>query len=292
MNLIHKLKRPNYYSTVEQAIVDFILDNPNFVLSATSQELATATYTSSSSVVRLCKKLGCKGFNDFKIKFSAEKKQSFFTPKYVDANYPFNNGDDIKTIAKNISNLNIESIQETMSLFDDVTYNKAIDLLYNAKVIDVYGVSLNLQLALDFKYKMSRINRLVLIQSFQQQHLLAAARSTPDHCALIISYTGETRESLEVAEILKTTKTPVISITSIGNNSLSQISDLVINITTKEKMYSKIGQFSSRTSILMILDFLYAGIFEKDYDNNIEYISKINKKIVKKNPRFSPIHEE
>jgi DNA-binding MurR/RpiR family transcriptional regulator len=73
----------------------------------------------------------------------------------------------------------------------------------------------------------------------------------------------------------------------MGNNSLSQVSDLVINIATKEKMYSKIGQFSSRTSILMILDFLYAGIFEKDYDSNIEYISKINKKIVKKNPKFS-----
>lgn len=155
----------------------------------------------------------------------------------------------------------------------------------------VDGVSINLQLALDFKYKLSRINRLVEIQTFQQQQLLSAARSKPNHCALILSYTGETREVLEVAEILHTTKTPIISITSMGNNSLAQASDLVLNIVTKEKMYSKIGQFSSRTSILMILDFLYAGIFEKDYEENIKYIDRVNKQIVKKNPKFSPIHE-
>ncbi len=291
MNLILKLKQPNYYSNVEQVLVDFILKNPNFILSATSQELATATYTSSSSVVRLCQKLGCKGFNDFKIKYAAEKKQSFFNSKYIDANYPFKNGDNIKTIAKNISNLNIESIQETMSLFDEATYNEAVDLLYNARIIDIYGVSINLQLALDFKYKLSRINRIVEIQNFQQQQLLSAAKSEADHCALILSYTGETREVLEITEILKPTKTPIISITSMGNNSLAEASNLVLNIASKEKMYSKIGQFSSRTSILMILDFLYAGIFEKDYEDNIKYIDKINKKIVKKNPRFTPLHE-
>lgn len=292
MNITQKLKQPNFYSSVEQAIVDYVLQNPDFVLSATSQELADITYTSSSSVVRLCQKLQCKGFNDFKIKYASEKEQNYFEQKYIDANFPFKKGDDIKTIAKNISNLNIESIQETMSLLDEDTYEKAINLLYNAEIIDIYGVSINLQLAHDFKYKLSRINRRVEIQSFQQQQLLNAARSTPNHCALILSYTGETKEVLEVLEMLRPTKTPIICITSMGNNSLAQASDLVLNIVSKEKLYSKIGQFSSRTSILMVLDFLYAGIFEKDYINNIEYLIKINKRITKINSRFEPIHEE
>jgi DNA-binding MurR/RpiR family transcriptional regulator len=57
-------------------------------------------------------------------------------------------------------------------------------------------------------------------------------------------------------------------------------------------MHSKIGQFSSRTSILMILDFLYSGIFQKDYDANLDYLIKINNRVRKVNSRFEPLHEE
>lgn len=287
MNLIHKLKQPNYFSNVEQALVDFILENPDFVFSATSTELATATYTSASSVVRLCKKVGCKGFNDFKIKYAAENTESSFAAQNIDANYPFNKGDNIKTISKNIANLNIEAIQETMSLFDEATYQKAVNLLYNANIIDIYGLGINLQFAFDFKFKLSRINRIVDIQNYHQQQLLTAARSTPEHCALVLSYTGETKEVMEVMEVLHPTKTPIISITGMGNNSLAQASDIVLNMVSKEKMFSKIGQFSSRTSMIMILDFLYAGIFEKDYEANMEYINSISKKIIKNNSKKS-----
>lgn len=292
MNLIQKLKQPNYYSRVEQSIIDYILEYPDYVFSASSQELAAVTYTSSSSVVRLCQKLGCAGYNDFKIKYATGKEQHYFKEKYTDANFPFEKNDSIKTIANNISNLNIESIHETMSLLDEETYERAIDLLYHADIIDIYGISINLQLAHDFKYKLSRINRLVEIQGFQQQQTLHAARSTPNRCALILSYTGETQEVLEVVEMLKPTKTPIISITSMGDNSLAQASDIVLNIVSREKLYSKIGQFSSRTSILMILDFLYSGIFQKDYDSNIEYLIKINKRVTKINSKFEPLHEE
>ncbi|WP_366936703.1 hypothetical protein [uncultured Clostridium sp.] len=51
--------------------------------------LAQNTYTSSATIVRLCEKLGLKGYNDFKIKYSAELKINSDIYKQVDVNYPF-----------------------------------------------------------------------------------------------------------------------------------------------------------------------------------------------------------
>ncbi|WP_433751662.1 MurR/RpiR family transcriptional regulator [Paenibacillus amylolyticus] len=42
---------------------------------STAHELAQQTYTSSSTIVRLCKKLGTKGYPDFQLKLALEYQQ-------------------------------------------------------------------------------------------------------------------------------------------------------------------------------------------------------------------------
>ena len=73
-------------------------------------------------------------------------------------------------------------------------------------------------------------------------------------------------------EILKHKEAPIISLTSIGDNKISQMSDCRLNITTREKLYSKIGNFTSNTSIIYLLNLLYAIVFAKDYDENLDHI--------------------
>ena len=72
MSLFQKLKESQKFTHNEQAVIDFILNNPQEVINLSVDELAKVTYTSPSCIVRLTKKLGVKGYSDFKIKFASE----------------------------------------------------------------------------------------------------------------------------------------------------------------------------------------------------------------------------
>lgn len=270
MNIITKMKQSHYFSSSEQAIINYLLENPEEIRPLTTKQLADRCYSSSSTVVRLCRKLDCKGYNDFKILFLSEIEKTNKDITTIDPNYPFQKNAALQEICDNLKNLYADTILETASLVDHSNYTKAVSLLYNAKCIDIYGAATNQSLAYDFKMNMLRINHKVNVPMSHQELVINAAYSNPDHTSIIISYTGETSETLEYCKLLKNTGSPMICITSIDNNSISDFCDISLKIVSKEKMFSKIGMFSSKISIMLILDILYSSIFSIDYDKNVK----------------------
>ena len=98
---------------------------------------------------------------------------------------------------------------------------------------------------------------------------------------------------LKICELLEKNNVPIIAITSIGHNALSKYAKAVLHITTREKEFSKIANYSSLTSINIVLDILYFCLFSLNYHDNlnfkinlstqIEFRNHINNKIIKEN---------
>lgn len=76
---------------------------------------------------------------------------------------------------------------------------------------------------------------------------------------------------------LKKKNVPIIAITSIGENSLTRLADIVLRVTTREKSYSKIGAYSSLESISLILDVLYSCFFTTAYDQHYTFKTELAK---------------
>lgn len=292
MDIITKMKQIHLYSNNEQEIISYLLNYPEKLKDLTAGELAKLTYTSTSSVVRLAQKLGYRGYNDFKIAYISEFVNSKKTLQYIDANFPFKQNDDIFTIAKNISILSIEAINESLSLVDLDNYNRAVDLLDQAAVIDIYGPGSNQYLAYNFMMPLKRIKKQVNIPFSHQEFIANALSSDATHAALVITYTGEMKEVIEYCKLLRQTNTPIIGITSIGDNSISQLCDITLNIATQEKIYSKIGTFSSKNAIMYVLNILYAGIFVKNYEQNMENLLGHKKRATNFNSKIKPLKED
>ena len=92
----------------------------------------------------------------------------------------------------------------------------------------------------------------------------------PKHCAILVSYSGETEEVINAAKILKNQKTPIIGITSLGENQLSQYCEYVLNLDSREQIYNKISTLGSTISIHLIFDILYTGIFSRHYEESFQ----------------------
>lgn len=70
-------------------------------------------------------------------------------------------------------------------------------------MVDVYGEGDSLYAAFEFKNKMMRIRRQVRIEMGVTQQSYQAINSDPNHCAILISHSGESRNVIRVAKALK-----------------------------------------------------------------------------------------
>lgn len=276
MLLIEHMKT-EHFSDAEQILVDYIIANPAEIEPMTTTQMAKATHTNPTSLIRVAKKLGYKGWTDFKEAYL--KEWTYLNSHYnsVDANLPFAKEDNLLTIANKMATLEQNTIKDTLSLIDYTELQKAQSLLLQASEIKLFGSHTNAMISQEFVTKMRRINRNVSIASTYHYIDYEAFHSTSDMCAIVISYTGENDIMLKCMEMLKANKVPIISLTNIGDNTIASRSDCNLRITTREKLYSKIGNFTSNTSIIYLLNLLYSVVFANDYDINLDHIISVGK---------------
>jgi len=277
MIISNKLESMKSLSKSEEVLAQYILIQKENIEKLSTKDLANATYTSASTVIRLSQKLGFSGWKELKEKYLEELQYLNQHFSNIDSNFPFASNDNLMNVASKIGHLACESIEDTLSLLKNEDLNKAVTLLDKAQIINIFGLSNSLLMAYDFKHKMIRINRHVDILNLPGEQAYVAANSSPNDCAILISYSGEISESLQIAKILKRNKTPIISLTSIGENTLKSFADCTFSITSREKLYSKIATYSTNNSIHLILDILYSCLFKINYNYNLEYKTNISK---------------
>ena len=258
-----------HFSKTEREIVDYIIDQGMNIEKMSANEIARNTFTSAPLLVRIAKKLGYSGFNEFKSAYLKELAY-MLEETDVDASIPFLLSDDLMTISKNIALLEKETIQDTEQLNHHDELQHAISLLEKTKKIDVYGVLDNILLAKHFQTLMMDIGKDVQVIDQVTGQKRSACLADETHCAIIISYSGQTEEVLEVAEIYYKRQIPFISITCMAENSLSRLADAHLYLSSREMLHIKIGDFASTTSLKYLFDVLYAGIFSKNYKKNLE----------------------
>ena len=102
---------------------------------------------------------------------------------------------------------------------------------------------------------------------------LQALNSNDEHVAIVISYTGETDTPLEIAKILKSNNTPIISITGNSKNRLVKYADCSLFVSNIESTY-RTSAAASRTTSLYLIDILYNACVAADYKNAMIGISR------------------
>ena len=75
MLIEEKLTKQELFTTTEKRIADYIRRNIEAAVYMTIEELAKATYTSHSAIIRLCKKMGFSGFKEFRFELGREVHQ-------------------------------------------------------------------------------------------------------------------------------------------------------------------------------------------------------------------------
>ena len=116
-------------SDVEQQLANFFMDNADILMDISARKVADILFVSPSTVIRFCQKLGYTGFPDFREAFLKEKTYLERRISDVDVNEPFNIKDSIWSIANNLRQLYIETIEDTLEIQDYRELEKSVHIL-------------------------------------------------------------------------------------------------------------------------------------------------------------------
>ncbi|PIE05224.1 MAG: RpiR family transcriptional regulator [Spirochaetales bacterium] len=255
----------------ERKVAEFILENPEGSVGLSILELAERSGGSKAAVIRFCKSLGFGGYRDFSIKLASDTALNTRedVPEYTDIQV----GDDLQTLIRNISHNNKKSIDDTLQVLDFQEVERAVEILRRARRIDFYGMGASSIIAQDAQQKFVRINRYA--NAFTDSHLQAAAATilAPEDAAVFISYSGETREILEILEYARQSGAATIAITRYGKNRLAERADVRLQISSPETSMRSAAA-SSRIAQLNIIDILFTRIASLEYPRIKEYLDK------------------
>lgn len=241
-------------SAKEKRIADFILNDPKTVSRMTIVEISSNLGIADSTVFKFTKKLGYRGYRDFRNNLLAEE----FDPQ-ISIHEDVTPTDESLTVAKKVFSSSAKSLTDTLALLNSKALEAALDLLMGASRISFYGCGESAVIALDAYQKFLRSPKVCHYIMDSHMQVMQASLLRPDDVAIVISHTGATHEMCAVARLAKQCGAKVIAITSYPSQKISRYADITL-VSTAEEIGYRSESLACRYAQLAIIDSLYTAM--------------------------------
>lgn len=263
----------------ERKVAEVILADPQAATRSSIAVLARAALVSEPTVNRFCKRFNTAGFPDFKLHLAQALASGV---PYVNRNVEPD--DDAQSYTTKIIDATISAMVTAKKNFDPLTINLAVDQLIQAKQIAFFGVGGSGPVAQDAQHKFFRFNiPVTAYDDFLMQRMVAAASSTGD-MIVVISYTGRTKEIVDVAAIARNSGATVLGITAAGS-PLAKNCSIVIDVDPPEDT-DVYMPMTSRMLHLTVIDILATGVTLRRGPDFLKHLKTIKDSL--KDIRYPP----
>jgi len=262
--------------TALRKVADVILRQPEMAIYASVNEVAAVSTVSEATVMRFCRILGFKGFQDFKIALARE--MVIPSPRFYEE--VSDEGEDEVAIVRKVFQTNGVALQDTLEILEIEAMKEAAQLLLTARQIMVVGVggsgpavtyAGNRFLLLGLKAYMCTDFYLML---------MAASLLSQGDVVLAISNLGTTREIVETAGIARDKMARVICITNNSLSPLARMSNPAL-VTASREVTLPEEAVASLICQIAILDALFALIGPAQGEKSREALEGMEKAMVK-----------
>lgn len=249
------------FSRSEQKVARFMIDYPREVIQMNAEEISDRTQVSPATVVRLAKKICKSGLPGLKIQVASEIKvdNSLYTE--------VNPSDDLDVMKHKLEFRISHAIGQTNQILLKNDVKKATDIVEQADDIYVFGMGASNLVAEDFQQKFIRIGKSV-IQTLDT-HLMAVGLAKPNSVLIVVSDSGETKESCRITRVASSLNIPIIAITHERNSTIAKNS--TVTLTHDDGGESGVLRTAATTSLLAqlyVVDLLYYAYLTQDFSNN------------------------
>ena len=143
-----------------------------------------------------------------------------------------------------------------------------MELLLQADKIGVFAYGDTYLPALNFQNKLMKIDRSVHMAALPGENRHLTTNFRQGDCAIVISYSGESKNNYYITQLLKQNGATIIVITGNPSSHIASLGDLILPVAKSESQSVKLSTFSSQTAIDYVLNTLYGCLFVSNYDKN------------------------
>jgi DNA-binding MurR/RpiR family transcriptional regulator len=168
--------------------------------------------------------------------------------------------DSSEQLLSKVFRTSIQAIEETMDIAE---FDRAADIIFKARHIDLYAVGGSATVARDLSHKLLKIGIKSTVYDDAHIMLMSAAVLSDDDAVLAISHSGATRAVNDPVKLAARNGAKVIAITNYAESPIARNAHVVLNSTSQGSHL--LGEnAASRIAQLNILDALFVAIAKKD----------------------------
>ncbi len=276
MEQIRFLIERNYASLrrSEKKVADYVLGHTEKVGKLSLSELERKVDVSQPTIIRFTKALGFDGYKEFKYALIAEKARQERDGREISAmhGYRISGKDQVKDVPAMAIATTIEMLENTLKCISPKVFSQIVEAISKARFIDIYGVENSETPVSDLATKLLYLG--LNCRMFHDYYLqrICAGKLTPKDVAIGISYSGCSKDTVDVMKIAKRRGAKTIVITNFADSMISKYADLTLCTSHDQYLYG--DAIFSRTSQIAIVDMIYMGILLSDYDAYAKQLDK------------------
>ncbi|ENH97819.1 hypothetical protein J416_03631 [Gracilibacillus halophilus YIM-C55.5] len=221
------------FNELETSLYNYISQNSEKVAYMRIRELADHTHVSTATILRFCRKVGCEGFSEFKIKL----KMSLEEQK--------------KTVIKSPQHSITEFFERTLKGDLEQTMDEAAAVISKADSVIFIGIGSSGILAEYGARYFSSIGKFSLY--IKDPHFPIHANFRENSVTIVLSVSGENPFTVTQLNQLKQEGSTVISITNNKLSTIAKISDLNLSYYVTEEWYQD-ANITTQVPVVYILE--------------------------------------
>ncbi|MEG3133417.1 MurR/RpiR family transcriptional regulator [Rouxiella sp. T17] len=243
---------------LERKVVESITSKNDFSEQTSLKEVAAENAVSEAMIVKLAKKLNFTGFREFRTSLTYYNNSDV-----ANLHSEIGPDDSSEELLEKVFRTSIQAIEETKAILDISEFNRAADIVFKARHIDLYGVGGSASVARDLSHKLLKIGIKAMVHDDAHIMMMSAAILNDDDVAIAISHSGMTRTVVDPIRLAARNGAKVIAITNYAESTLAKEAHVVLNSTSQGSHL--LGEnAASRIAQLNILDALFVAIAKKD----------------------------
>lgn len=259
----------------EQRVADYVLTHEHVCSRITLEELACRSGVSQPTVMRFVKALGYESFKAFKYQLMEERikdNPADREEQYAMYGYSMKPSDGLKIIPAKVVATSVASIEDLLKSISGDEFEKTIHMIANARRIQLCCVENSAATAKDLMVKLLYLGCDCRYDEDYYIQQIAAASLTENDVMIGISYSGQSKDTVDVMKTAKKAGAQTICITNFRESKISRWSDVVLCGSQKQWMYG--DSIFSRTTQMVLNDMIYMGLLADNYEKCTDHLDK------------------
>ena len=265
INAFEKISSAYYSLTAaEKKVADYVIIHQQESQYMSISELAEACGVAEATISRFAKRLGYKGYNAFKLAVA-----NSIASRATAAGSPLSGEvlaeDSVSDMCQKLFAAEVDAMEQTLGLLRPEAVTAAGDLLVNARKVLCMGQGGSMVIAEEAAHLFSPVFGKYFAICDSHMQTIAAAQMGPGDVILYISYSGATRDLLEIAQLARERGADVILISRFPKSPGAALASVVLQCGTNESPL-QMGSVAARVAMIFVLDVLFSEVCRRDLE--------------------------